>query len=387
MDDLTQNDKKNDIDQEDKPKNWSFEQEKILQTWAEMAKSHRWLHDRSHTKYKWQNFWFSIPVIVLSNLTGIANFAQNSIPDENENKRYVPLGIGFINILAGIITTIYQFLKVAELVEGHRSAALSYSKFSRDISVQLALSKKERKYHGKDFLTMKKDEFDGLLEKGPTIPNSIINEYANEFMTKEKCITHRENNKRKKGCCPLSSCCRSKTPPVNVTPKKCTMRTDCQCNKCIIFTKPEMVQIHPVNIYQDKPEKVDITIEPAVSRRSKTRKRRAPDKPIKFKKSDNPLEQIDNNLKILQDIGHNQQKEERFKSLGDSLYDFKSPFAESFNEEEDGDGEGDGEGNDSPYDEDETLRRARELLNNGPSDIEYNVDGSGNVTMNPTNND
>jgi len=89
MDDPKQNDKKNILDDDDKPKSWSSEQEKILQTWAEMAKSHRWLHDRSHSKYKWQNFWFSIPVIVLSNLTGIANFAQNSIPDENEYKRYV----------------------------------------------------------------------------------------------------------------------------------------------------------------------------------------------------------------------------------------------------------------------------------------------------------
>ena len=50
-----------------------------------------------------------------------------------------PNGAGkstFINILAGIITTVYQFLKVAELVEAHRSSSLLYSKFSRDISVK-----------------------------------------------------------------------------------------------------------------------------------------------------------------------------------------------------------------------------------------------------------
>ena len=110
---------------------WFSEQEHILKKWAEVSKSYRWFHDKAHSKYKWHNFWFSIPVIVLSNLTGIANFAQNSIPDDNENKRYVPLGIGFINILAGIITTVYQFLKVAELVEAHRSSSLLYSKFSK----------------------------------------------------------------------------------------------------------------------------------------------------------------------------------------------------------------------------------------------------------------
>ena len=175
------------VEKKEDIKIWFPEQEHILKKWAEVSKSYRWFHDKAHSKYKWQNFWFSIPVIVLSNLTGIANFAQNSIPDDNENKRYVPLGIGFINILAGIITTVYQFLKVAELVEAHRSSSLLYSKFSRDISVQLTLPHQQRKYNGKDYLNMKKDEFDRLLEQAPVIPNKIIEQYTNEFMISDNC--------------------------------------------------------------------------------------------------------------------------------------------------------------------------------------------------------
>ena len=102
-----------------------------LQKWAEFAKSYAWMHNRAFYNYRWQNFWFSIPFIILSNLTGIANFAQSSIPDSDPNKKLF-LVIGAVNITAGIITTIYQFLKVSELLS-HRAAHIGYSKFARDI--------------------------------------------------------------------------------------------------------------------------------------------------------------------------------------------------------------------------------------------------------------
>ena len=260
------------VEKKEDIKIWFPEQEHILKKWAEVSKSYRWFHDKAHSKYKWQNFWFSIPVIVLSNLTGIANFAQNSIPDDNENKRYVPLGIGFINILAGIITTVYQFLKVAELVEAHRSSSLLYSKFSRDISVQLTLPHQQRKYNGKDYLNMKKDEFDRLLEQAPVIPNKIVQQYTNEFMISDNC----ENGYRKIVkqsccsyifCCGCSPCCRkSSKPGTNSSKKQCTFRLDCDCNKCRSFTRPEILRIEPVDIYKpSQDEKFQVIVENVVN--------------------------------------------------------------------------------------------------------------------------
>ena len=43
------------------------------------------------------------------------------------------MGIGSLSIIAGIITTIYQFLKVSELNEGHRVAAVSWGKFHNNL--------------------------------------------------------------------------------------------------------------------------------------------------------------------------------------------------------------------------------------------------------------
>ena len=70
--------------------------------------------------------WFALPVIIISTITGTAN-CTNSFPDAW--KEFVPLGIGFFNLSAGLITTVSQFLRVSELL-GHRAASLAYSKFA-----------------------------------------------------------------------------------------------------------------------------------------------------------------------------------------------------------------------------------------------------------------
>ena len=97
---------------------WHKQQEVVLKKWAETASSYRYLHDRSFQKYTSQNMWFAIPVIVLSTITGTANFAQASFPESA--RALAPAIIGSLNLAAGLITTIAQFLRVSELLEGHR---------------------------------------------------------------------------------------------------------------------------------------------------------------------------------------------------------------------------------------------------------------------------
>ena len=118
----------------DKKHVWHAQQEKILKEWSEISSSYRFMHDRAHGKFHTQNLWFALPVIVLSTVTGTANFAHEAFPDSW--KDYVPLGIGFLNLTAGLITTIAQFLRVSEKMEGHRAASISYSKLARNIAVE-----------------------------------------------------------------------------------------------------------------------------------------------------------------------------------------------------------------------------------------------------------
>jgi hypothetical protein len=141
------------------------------------------MHDRSYTKYNTQNFRFALPVIIISTITGTANFAQGTFPTSWQP--YVPLGIGFLNLSAGLLTTVAQFLRVSELLEGHRAAAIAYSKFSRNISVELSLPREERTTGGTEFVNTCRNELDRLIEQSPNIPLEIIKQFGKRFENTE----------------------------------------------------------------------------------------------------------------------------------------------------------------------------------------------------------
>ena len=146
----------------------------MLAEWSEKATCYRWLHSRSEKSYRRKNYSFTIPVIILSTLTGTANFAMDSFVPQ-EHKKTAMAAVGGVNILAGIISTLQNFLRYAELMESHRSISVSWSKFSRNITVELALDTKRRKHAG-DFLKICRAEFDRLIEQAPSVDDSIIKE-------------------------------------------------------------------------------------------------------------------------------------------------------------------------------------------------------------------
>ena len=114
----------------------------------------------------------------MSTLTGTANFAQDRF--STEIRPYMQMAIGAVNIFAGILTTIAQFLKVGELNEAHRVSSISWDKFYRNIKVELAKSRNERTNVG-HMLKMCKEEFDRLMETSPTINEKIIAQFNYTF--------------------------------------------------------------------------------------------------------------------------------------------------------------------------------------------------------------
>lgn len=165
-----------------KEQEWRTEHEKILVEWADKAMCYRWLHARSHQSYSKTNTWFTIPVIIMSTLTGTANFAQDKFPENM--KTYAQMGIGAVNIFAGILTTIAQFLKISELNEAHRASSISWDKFYRNIKVELAKSRDER-IPVNHMLKMCKEEFDRLMEISPSIGDKFISQFNYTFPAKK----------------------------------------------------------------------------------------------------------------------------------------------------------------------------------------------------------
>jgi hypothetical protein len=164
---------------------WTKQQENLMAEWADKAGCYRWLHDRCEKKYTMMNMWITIPVIVLTTLTGTANFALDGFvpPNDADAKKYAQAGIGAISIFAGILTTLGNFLRFAQGSESHRVAGIAWGKFQRQIAVELAIAPKDR-IDCMDFLKICRAELDRLIEQSPPIPDDIIVEFKKEFEDK-----------------------------------------------------------------------------------------------------------------------------------------------------------------------------------------------------------
>jgi len=158
---------------------WTREQEELLAEWSEKATCYRWLHNRSEKSYRGMNYLFTIPVIILSTLTGTANFAMDSFVPE-EHKQIAMAAVGSVNIFAGILSTLQNFLRYAELMESHRLSEVQWSKFGRNIEVELALDPKRRK-SAHDFMKLCRAEYDRLIEQSPPIDDKIIKQFKRSF--------------------------------------------------------------------------------------------------------------------------------------------------------------------------------------------------------------
>jgi hypothetical protein len=161
---------------------WTPEHEGILIEWADKAMCYRWLHSKANSMYSSLNAWYTIPVIIISTLTGTANFAQERVPLEYQS--YFVMIVGAFNITAGIITTIQQFLKITQLNEAHRVSSIAWDKFYRNIKIELAKHPTER-IDVKQMIKMSKEEFDRLMETSPNVPDKIITEFKYNFKSSD----------------------------------------------------------------------------------------------------------------------------------------------------------------------------------------------------------
>jgi len=160
---------------------WTPELDDLMAEWADKAACYRWMHERTEKIFSRNDRFITIPVIILSTLTGTANFGLNSIFGDNKNAASLAtLAIGGVSIIAGIITTLGNFLRYAQGSEAHRVSSISWGKFNRLITVELRINPNER-MDSMSFLKICRIELDRLIEQSPPIPDSVIAAFRNEF--------------------------------------------------------------------------------------------------------------------------------------------------------------------------------------------------------------
>jgi hypothetical protein len=168
--------------EDDNLENWSDEIEDLLSEFGEVALCFQYLHSFSQRKYKRKYHHFQIPIIVLSTLTGTANFAVDSYVPKDLQHGFTAI-VGGFNIFCGILGTLLSFLRYSEIYEGHRIAALSWAKLSRNIEIELALHRDKRK-PCRDFLKVSRAEYDNLMESSPSVDLDVIQMFNKKFEDK-----------------------------------------------------------------------------------------------------------------------------------------------------------------------------------------------------------
>jgi len=173
------------IKKEEEPKlkkihKWSREQEILISEWSDLGMCYRWLHDTSEKFFHSKNRWINIPVIILSTLAGTANFGVQSIFSDPASKQLASFAIGGVSLIAGLLTTIGNYLRYAQLEEGNRVSSIAWGKFQRQMAVELALDPKDRT-DSMEFLKMCRVELNRLIEQSPPIPAGIIKLFEEKF--------------------------------------------------------------------------------------------------------------------------------------------------------------------------------------------------------------
>ena len=170
---------------------WCDKQEKLLIRWAEKAAGYRWLHNHSRIFYKRQNDWLAYPSIIIASITGVGGFAvlnpsgNDGVSSETKTRIIIiQYGFACLNVLAGILSSISKFSQSLSLSEGHSAMCIQWSKFYRNIDMELSLDVRHRA-NMVDFIMKCREDYDRLLDEAPDLPSISIQAFMIQFPDKE----------------------------------------------------------------------------------------------------------------------------------------------------------------------------------------------------------
>jgi hypothetical protein len=150
---------------------WHQSHELVLVELSEEAQISAHLHKRAYEHFSRRNVQFQMPIIILSVLSGSANFISSSSKFA-DYQPFIVLGVGGVSILTSIISSVSQFLKLGEYAEGHRIAYSSWEKYYARLNIQLKL-KRENRDPANDFTSTAQAEYLRLKEMSPDVPTHI----------------------------------------------------------------------------------------------------------------------------------------------------------------------------------------------------------------------
>jgi hypothetical protein len=156
---------------------WNPQIEKLIAEEGEKAFGYFWLHNKSELKYQKNENYISLPVIILSTVTGFLSASTGSILPQDTTTTGI---LGAISIIVGILNTIGTKFAFSKRAEGHRIASIHYGKLFRFINIELSLPRKER-IPPNDMLKIIREDIDRLKETAPAVTPDIISLFNERF--------------------------------------------------------------------------------------------------------------------------------------------------------------------------------------------------------------
>ena len=160
---------------------WHESNEVFFKQLGDEAQLQALCHMKSHEEFSNRSRGYQLPIIILSVMCGSGNFVSTSFP---ENQDTIILGVGVLSIITSIISSVAQYLKLAEKSEAHRIAYVSWEKFYNNIRFQLSKRREEREeLH--NYMSAVTNEYQRLQEISPLLPDKIT---KNILWNKKKVI-------------------------------------------------------------------------------------------------------------------------------------------------------------------------------------------------------
>ena len=164
---------------------YSFQLEQLLKDEAEIAESLSVLHRMSYVRYNTFSSIVSIPIIVISSMTGYMTALDLGWDNSS-------VFLGSLSILVGIIRSIEAYFGWGKRSESHRISSLQYAKTNKLIAVELALQSGDR-IAAKDLLNIIKQDLQTLAEYAPMLDDTVIERFKTvygKYPTKKSNLTN-----------------------------------------------------------------------------------------------------------------------------------------------------------------------------------------------------
>jgi hypothetical protein len=153
---------------------WRKEHESILVRISDQALCYYFLTKQCLKTYAFYDVLFTLPVILISTISGTANFAQMQISQEYRNSALMVTGA--FSLLGGVLHTFQQYTKISEKVEKFRHISHEWLKLHHFLKFELSRRPNERVPPGK-LLKEAIKNFEKFISQSPEIPEAIIKEF------------------------------------------------------------------------------------------------------------------------------------------------------------------------------------------------------------------